>query len=224
MNRLIYRTKKKWISYYAIFRYIPEVSLRYDNNKSVQNRYQRLGAEEKEPNQTETVWFQRSWGEFLSLFITVPQQTVASHTWYVACVHHTLSKVSVNTPRPTLCLIWRESVAGGQQDDLLSQTAERGELSFSKRSRCWQRWNSQLAQRKLVWDSSQRSRMLQRPWPFCVHCWMRSFPKQKNLHFKMIIPIIIWKAELQICAGCKMRINKALEGWYGNEYNELLGE
>ncbi len=42
------------------------------------------------------------------------------------------SKVSANMPHPTLWLIWRESVAGGQQDDLLSQTAERGELSFSK--------------------------------------------------------------------------------------------
>lgn len=56
---------------------------------------------------------------------------------YVTCgmrMPHCLykSEVSANMPRPTLWLIWRESVAGGQQDDLLSQTAERGELSFSK--------------------------------------------------------------------------------------------
>ncbi len=43
----------------------------------------------KGDNQTETAWFQRSWGEFLALFIGVTV-TDASHTWRVACVHHTV--------------------------------------------------------------------------------------------------------------------------------------
>ncbi len=43
----------------------------------------------KGDNETETAWFQRPWGEFLALFITVTV-TDASHTWRVACVRHTV--------------------------------------------------------------------------------------------------------------------------------------